>query len=69
MEDTFNLAIWLPLLVPLVLLQLGMLVAALIHIFSHDRYQRGNRLLWVLVAFINFFGPIAYYLWGREKPR
>ena len=69
MEGSFNPAIWLPLLVPAILLQLGMLIAALAHIFTHDRYQRGNRLIWVLVAFINFFGPIAYYLWGREKPR
>jgi hypothetical protein len=57
----------IPLLIPLILLQLALLSAALIDIFRHKR-TRGPVWVWVLiVVFISIFGPIVYFLMGREE--
>lgn len=55
----------LPLLIPIVVIELILLIAALIHIFTHKTYRVGNRTLWVLVSFIQIIGPIAYFVFGR----
>jgi hypothetical protein len=60
------LAEYLPLLIPLVLIQLGLLIAALIHIFRHDTYRTGSRAIWVVISiFINIVGPILYFTIGK----
>ncbi len=55
------------LLVPLLLLQLGLLVFAVIDLLRDDRVVRGgNKGLWaVVIVFVNLIGPIAYLLFGR----
>jgi len=55
----------LPFLIPLAIVQLALLVASLVHILRHDTYKRGNRLVWVIVSFISFIGPILYFTIGR----
>ena len=57
----------LPILIPLAILQFGLLAAALIHIFKHPRYKTGNRTLWVLVSFISFIGPVLYFTVGKGE--
>lgn len=53
---------------PLIILQLSLMIISLVHIFRHDNYKVGNRLLWVLVVvFINLFGPILYFAIGRGE--
>jgi len=55
-------------LIPLIFVQFGLMIAALIHIFRHKNYKTGNRLLWVvLVVCINFVGPIIYFVLGRAE--
>jgi len=57
---------YLPLIIPLALIQLGLMVAALIHIFRHKTYRTGNRLLWILLSvLVNTIGPILYFTIGR----
>ena len=55
------------LLVPLVLLELGLLVFAVIDLLRDDRVVRGgNKGLWaVVIVFVNVIGPIVYLLVGR----
>jgi ABC-2 type transport system ATP-binding protein len=55
------------LLVPVVLLQLGLLVAAVVDLLRDDRAVRGgNKGLWaVIIVFVNLVGPILYFLVGR----
>jgi hypothetical protein len=50
-------------------LQLALLAAALldIHRRSADTIN-GSKRLWRLAVFINFIGPIAYFLFGRKRP-
>lgn len=58
---------YLPLLIPIVLLELALLVAALIDISKREK-TKGPKWVWVLVViFINLLGPIAYFLFGREE--
>jgi len=57
----------LPILIPLAIIELGLLVAALIHIFTHDTYRVGNRVIWVVVSVIfNIIGPVLYFAIGRS---
>ncbi|MDR2036134.1 MAG: PLDc N-terminal domain-containing protein [Coriobacteriales bacterium] len=56
----------LPFLIPLIIIQLGLMIAALISIFRHKTYKNGNRVLWVVVVIlINTIGPILYFILGR----
>ena len=58
----------LPFLMPLVLIQFGLLGYTLNHILTHNTYRRGNRTLWLVVTILlmNFVGPILYLLLGKE---
>lgn len=49
-------------------LQFIMLAAALwdIRQRSDDEIQ-GSKVMWTLVSFVNFIGPIAYFLFGRKR--
>ncbi len=64
--DGFDPTILL-LLVPLVVLQLGLLVAAVVDLLRDDRRVRGgNKGVWaVIIVFVNMIGPILYFLAGR----
>ena len=58
---------YLPLLIPIVLLQLGLLAAALIDILKREK-TKGPKWVWIIVVVcINLFGPIVYFLFGREE--
>ena len=65
MEELMEL---IPFLVPLVIAEIILLVVTLRHILTHDKYKRGNRVLWIVVAIVGmqFWGPILYFLLGKE---
>jgi hypothetical protein len=51
-----------------VLVQIGLLIAALVDIRLRPAAQiHGNKLLWTAAAFVNFIGPIAYFVFGRKR--
>ncbi len=55
------------LLLPIILIQFVLMVIALIDIFK-AKETRGPKGLWiVIVIVVNFFGPIAYFIFGRKK--
>jgi hypothetical protein len=65
MEIFNDLMRFLPLLIPVILIQIGLMVFALIDVLK-KRKARGNYLVWVFVIiFVNIFGPIAYFAFGR----
>jgi|SRR5215211_7242552 len=48
--------------------QISLLAVALIDIYRRPQEEiRGNKWLWTLVAFINYVGPISYFLFGRRR--
>ena len=58
----------LPFLIPRAVVELALFAYTLYHILTHKTYKRGNRALWlvVTVVFMNFLGPILYFLFGKE---
>jgi hypothetical protein len=48
--------------------QLGLLAAALVDIYRRPAGEiRGRKRLWVAAAFINYVGPISYFLFGHKR--
>ena len=61
-----NLQQYLPFLIPVAVIQLGLMIASLVHIFKHKTYRVGNRTLWVVVCLlINIIGPVLYFTLGK----
>jgi phospholipase D-like protein len=58
----------LPLIIPLVILQLALMGVGIFDLTRPDRRVKGgNKLVWGLViALFQFFGPLVYFLFGRE---
>ncbi|MCL2280782.1 PLDc N-terminal domain-containing protein [Candidatus Saccharibacteria bacterium] len=55
-----------PFLIPLIVIQFGLLAAALIHVFRHNKYRVGNRVLWVIVCLCtSVIGPVLYFVIGK----
>ena len=58
---------FLLLLIPLVLLQLGLAIFALVDLSKRERVK-GPKWVWVLVILLGeLIGPIVYFLIGREE--
>ncbi|MEI8200420.1 MAG: PLDc N-terminal domain-containing protein [Eubacteriales bacterium] len=55
----------LPFLIPIIVIELGLMIAALVHIFTHNTYRHGTRTLWVILSFVQIIGPILYFIIGR----
>jgi hypothetical protein len=51
-------------------LQVTLLAAALWDIRNRPEEEiRGNKWVWTAVVFVNFVGPIAYFMLGRSSGR
>ena len=58
---------YLPLLIPVVLLELGLMIAALVDVIRREK-TKGPKWVWIIVVVVfNLFGPIAYFLFGRDE--
>jgi len=54
-------------LIPLLLIQVGLIVWALVDLAKRERVKGGSKVVWVLVILLlEFIGPIFYLAWGRE---
>ena len=60
---------FLPFLIPLVIVQFGLLGYTIYHIMTHNTYKRGNRTLWLVIVIVlmNYVGPILYFLLVKEE--
>ena len=58
----------LPFLIPLAIAEFALFGYTIYHILTHNSYKRGNRAIWLVITiiFINFVGPILYFLLGKE---
>ena len=55
------------LIIPLILIQLGLMIFALVDMVKRDKVKGGNKVVWALViVLINIIGPIVYLIFGRE---
>ena len=65
--DIAQLKQYIPLLIPVLLIQLGLMIAALVDLVRREQ-TRGPKWVWVLVILlINFIGPIVYFVMGRKE--
>ena len=56
------------LVLPLAVIQIGLMIAALYDLEKDERRVRGDsKLLWVLIiVFVNVIGPVVYFTAGRQ---
>lgn len=58
---------YLPVLIPLFILQLVLLVLALVDLIKREK-TRGPKWLWVvIIIMVSMIGPIVYFVLGREE--
>lgn len=58
----------LPLLTPILLLDLALAVAAMVHIIRHPHYRFGNKMMWLVISIILLlFGPVIYFVFGKGQ--
>lgn len=56
----------MPLLAPILLVDIILAVAAVRHILRHPRYRFGNKTMWLVIAVVLLlFGPIIYFVFGK----
>jgi hypothetical protein len=57
------------LIAPLIVIQLGLMIVALIDLEKDERRVRGGqKVVWALIIiFVNIVGPILYFVAGREE--
>lgn len=58
----------MPLLAPILLVDIILAVAAVRHILRHPRYRFGNKTMWLVIAVpLLLFGPIIYFVFGKGE--
>jgi len=58
----------LPLLIPILVVDIALAVAAVVHILRHPHYRFGNKTMWlVIVIALLLFGPIIYFVFGKGE--
>jgi len=65
--EEFLAQYWM-LLIPIILIDLVLKVAALIDLFRREQVTGGKKWLWALIILaLNYFGPIIYLVLGRKE--
>ena len=68
MNNNLNVGQLIALLIPLVLVELGLLAFALYDLTKRKHVRGGNKWLWgIIIVVVEFFGPILYFVLGREE--
>ena len=56
----------LPLILPILGLDVILAAAAVLHVLRHPRYRFGNQVLWLVVVIVLLlFGPMIYFIFGK----
>ncbi|MGX7109447.1 PLDc N-terminal domain-containing protein [Facklamia miroungae] len=59
---------YLPILIPIVVIEIFLLVFALKSLFKQNNFKFGNKSFWILiVVLIQIIGPILYLMIGKEE--
>lgn len=68
MNNLMILKEYLPVLLPVMIAELVLAITALVHVLRHPHYKFGNKWIWIpIVLFIQFIGPIVYFMFGRGE--
>ncbi len=67
-SDAQLLASIIPFLIPVIILELGLMVFALVDLIKRKYVTGGNKILWViLIIFVQIIGPALYLIMGRKE--
>jgi len=67
MDVLSKLQPYLPYLIPVLIIQLVLMISALVDLVRRE-HTRGPKWVWALVIlFINYIGPIIYFVVGRKE--
>ena len=59
---------YLPIILPIILLEVILMFIALRDVLKREKYKYGNKTIWIfVVVFIMIFGPILYLTTAREE--
>ncbi|MBK5109362.1 MAG: PLDc_N domain-containing protein [Anaerolineales bacterium] len=59
---------YIPLLLPLLIVEIGLLIIALVDLIRRENVKHLPKWAWaVIIIVLNFIGPIAYLIVGREE--
>ena len=59
---------YLPLLIPVLIIQLTLAITALVHVIRHPHYRFGNKPVWIaVVLFVQIIGPFLYFIFGKGE--
>lgn len=66
MKEKLELSEILPIIAPLIVIQLVLMIIALVLCIKAER-TRGPKVMWILIIiFGNILGPVAYFIFGRS---
>lgn len=56
------------LIIPLVVIEFGLLIFALVDLVKRPKVKGDNKLLWgILIVLVGIIGPLVYFILGREE--
>ncbi len=59
---------FLPFLIPILLVQLGLQIYALVDLYRQPAVRGGSKWIWVvIIILLEIFGPIIYFVAGRRE--
>lgn len=59
---------YLPIILPIILLEVILMFIALRDVLKRENYKYGNKTIWIfVVVFIMIFGPILYLTTAKEE--
>ena len=58
----------LPFLIPLIIVEFGLLIIALVDLLKREYYKTDTKIVWAIVIVIfGIIGPIIYFIFGRKE--
>jgi len=65
-----DIRVYLPIIIPLAIIQLGLMIFALVHAIRHPYYKIGNKIIWIVVIItLSIVGPVSYFILARSEER
>lgn len=51
---------YLPILIPIIILEIGLMIYSLRHVLKHNRYKFGSRTMWILIVVLFKLLDLSY---------
>ncbi|MCX7922623.1 MAG: PLDc N-terminal domain-containing protein [Clostridia bacterium] len=62
MQDISGISAYLPLFIPIVLIQFGLQIAAIVNLIKRKKVRFNNKAIWAIIILLGgLVGPIIYF--------